>query len=288
MPDRRRRLYAVLLGGGLILLIPWRFDVTAHGVAHAERQQQVFAPFPAMLAELQMPGRVTEGALLARFETPEVESKKLQATVAAAALERRLSGLLDTEDGVDQQMALNRRLHEQNAEAKAAGDELQRLTLVAPFDGEWKDVDLTLRPGVWLGTREPLGVLVDPGSWVVDAYVEQRLVDRIEPGASAEFLPEGSLRAFKAEVLEVDPTRSQRRVHPLLDSRHGGKLATRQEGQESVLSEAMYRVRLRLEKPVGSPQHELRGVVRIDGSARSLVWEGIKGSLAILIRESGF
>lgn len=288
MPDRRRRLYVFLLGGGLILLIPWRFDVEAQGVAHAERQQLVFAPFPAMLSELQMPGRVSAGTLLARFDTPDVEAKKIQAVVAADALEQRLSGLLDTEDGVGQHMALSQRLNEQNAEAQAARDELGRLHLVAAFDGEWRDVDLTLRPGVWLNTRQPLGVLVDASSWVVDAYVEQRLVDRISAGGRADFLPEGSLTALKAEVLEVDSTRTLRLMHPMLDSRHGGKLATRQDGREVVLSEAMYRVRLRLDKPVDSRQHELRGVVRMEGSARSLLWEGVKGSLAILIRESGF
>ena len=288
MPDRRRRLYAFLLGGGLILLTPWRFDVEAQGVGHAERQQLVFAPFPAMLSELQMPGQVSAGMLLAKFETPDVEAKEIQAIAAVGALERRLSGLLETEDGIDQKMALSQQLNQQNAEAQAARDELGRLHLVAAFDGEWKDLDLALRPGVWLSTREPLGVLVDPASWVVDAYVEQRLVDRIVAGASADFLPEGSLTALRAEVLEVDSTRTHRLAHPMLDSRHGGKLATRQDGKEIVLSEAMYRVRLRLEKPIDAKQHELRGVARIQGKPRSLVWEGIKGTLAILIRESGF
>lgn len=288
MPDRRRRLYAFLLGGGLILLIPWRFDVEAQGVGHAERQQLVFAPFPAMLSELQMPGRVSAGTRLAKFETPDVEAREVQANAAVGALERRLSGLLEAVDGIDQQMALSQRLNQQNAEAQAARDELGRLHLVAAFDGEWKDLDLALRPGVWLSTREPLGVLVDPASWVVDAYVEQRLVDRIVAGASADFLPEGSLTALRAEVLEVDSTRTHRLAHPMLDSRHGGKLATRQDGKEVVLSEAMYRVRLRLEKPIDAKQHELRGVARIQGKPRSLVWEGIKGTLAILIRESGF
>lgn len=291
LPGRRLRLYAGLLLAGLILLIPWPVDVEAQGVAHAERQHLLFAPFPAMLEDLRAAGAVQAGAHLASFAAPDVSARERRVLAAADALEQRLAGLLETQDGVDQYMALSQKLKEQQAEIQAAREELGRLQLLAAFDGVWRDIDPSLRPGTWLGTREPLGVLLDPSSWVVDAYVEQRQVDRVKPGARADFLPEGSLTALSAVVVAVDSTRSQRLLHPMLDSRHGGSLSTRQEGSETVLSTALYRVRLHLDIPSDAAHQEMRqqrGVVRIQGEVRSLAWETIKGSLAVLIRESGF
>jgi putative peptide zinc metalloprotease protein len=288
MATKRRWLLCGILGlFGLALLLPWRFDVDTTGVAHAERQQFVYAPFPAMLDQLQPPGTLRAGDALVSFVTPDLAAREEQAQASADALERRLTGLVGAAGGVDRQMALDQRLNEQLAAIRGVREEAGRLRISAEFDGEWRDVPPELRDGTWVGVREPLGVLVAPGSWVVDTYVEQREVERIEVGASASFLPQGHLGAMPAEVMAIDTTRAQRLVHPMLESRYGGPFATHQEGREAAPSEALYRVRLRLLEPP-ERQHELRGAVRIEGKPRSLLWEGVQGTLAVLIRESGF
>jgi len=285
--SRRRRLLAVLGAAGIGLLIPWRFDIDTGGIAHAERQQFVFAPFPARLDELLPPGRVSAGTLLASFDTPDLGAREAQATASADALERRLAGLLDADNGISRQMALAQRLNEQLAEIRSVREETGRLRMVAEFDGDWRDVSPELRPGTWVGIRETIGVLVAPDSWVVDAWVEQRDIDRIIVGANASFLPEGHLGTFSAKVITIDTTRAQRLPHPILDSRFGGTFTTHQESRETVPSQALYRVRLSL-RETPPRQHELRGTVRIEGEARSLAWEAVRASLATLIRESGF
>ncbi len=284
---RRLVIYGVLSVLFLLALIPWPFSVETHGMTHAERQQLVFAPFPAELVELHRGGPVAAGEALAAFTTPDLLARQAQVVASTAALERRLAGLLDVDDGVNKQLALTQRLDEQRTELRGIAEETGRLAIHAEFAGQWRDVSPLLRPGTWLGVREALGVLVDPQSWVVDAYVEQRLIDRIEPGARASFLPQGGLQALAGEVLEVDGTRSPRLPHPMLDSRHGGYFNTVPDGREATPSEALYRVRIRLHD-IPPEIREMRGSVRISGAPRSLVWEGIKGSLATLVRESGF
>jgi putative peptide zinc metalloprotease protein len=284
---RRRQIYGLLVLVGFTLLIPWHFDVDSSGVAHAEHQQFVFAPFPAMLDELQPPGKIRAGEVLASFVTPDLAAREVQAQASANALERRLTGLLDVDDGIARHMAMAQQLNEQLAEIRGVREEANRLHIIAEFDGEWRDVSPELRAGAWVGVRDMLGVLVAPNSWVVDAYVEQREVDRISVGASAHFLPEGQLRPLAAEVVAIDTTRAQHLLHPMLDSRFGGRFTTHQEGREAAPSEVLYRVRLRL-LDVPLRQHELRGVVSIEGKARSLLLEAAKHSLASVIRESGF
>ena len=285
---RRTRLWLVLLTSGVLLALPWRMDIVTTGVAHAERQQLVFAPFPARLVEIRTTGPVEEGAVLARFDTPDLAVRESQAWTAAGNLEQRLSGLIELrEEGRKQELALTGRLREQQAEARAVSEERGRLHIPAGFSGIWLDTDFALKPGVWLSVHEPLGVLIDPSNWVVDAYVDQRLVDRIQIGAPASFLPEGALSALPAQVLEVDSTRAQRLLHPMLDSRHGGLYSTKWNGRDDVPGEALYRVRLHLLEPP-TTLRELRGQVRIEGLPRSLIWEAARGTLAVLIRESGF
>ncbi|HMM54203.1 MAG TPA: HlyD family efflux transporter periplasmic adaptor subunit [Candidatus Desulfobacillus sp.] len=283
----RRRVLLLLAMLGLVLMVPWRFAVEAEGLAHAERQQLVFAPFPAMLAELQTPGRLAAGALLASFTTPELAAREARARAAEEALRSRLGGLLEDEEGINRQRALEERLGEQQAEIRGARAEAGRLAIRAEFDGEWRDVSPLLRPGSWVGVRDALGVLVDPSAWVVDAYVEQRLVDRIAVGDAASFLPQGSLVGLAATVVDIDTTRVQRLPHAMLDSRFGGTIGTQAGERQPLPREALYRVRLRLDAPPDEVR-EMRGSARIEGRRRSLAWEALKGSLAVLIRESGF
>lgn len=177
---RRTRLWLVLLTSGVLLALPWRMDIVTTGVAHAERQQLVFAPFPARLVEIRTTGPVEEGAVLARFDTPDLAVRESQAWTAAGNLEQRLSGLIELrEEGRKQELALTGRLREQQAEARAVSEERGRLHIPAGFSGIWLDTDFALKPGVWLSVHEPLGVLIDPSNWVVDAYVDQRLVPTV-------------------------------------------------------------------------------------------------------------
>ncbi|MBV2235536.1 MAG: hypothetical protein KUL75_08320 [Sterolibacterium sp.] len=284
---RQRLIHGVLAGVFLLLLLPWPYRVASHGYVHAERQQLVFAPFPAELVELRQAGAVGSGETLVVFTTPDLLARQTHVEASTAALTRRLAGLLELDGGMNKQLALTQQLDEQHAELRGLVEEAGRLAIHAEFAGQWRDPSVLLRPGTWLGVREAVGILIDPQSWVVDAYVEQRLVDRIAPGAQASFLPQNSLRALAGTVLEVDTVRSPRLPHTMLDSRHGGYFNTLPDGREATPSEALYRVRIRLHD-VPDEIREMRGNVHIAGQPRSLLWEGVKGALATLIRESGF
>jgi len=285
---RRWSLYGIGLLALVLLAVPWAADVEAPGAAHPERQQFVYGPFPAQLLSLQAQGRVPRGALLASFKAPDLDAQRQRSEASVRALEQRLAGLMADATGVGQQQAIIRRLNEQRAEIHAVRAEEERLRVVAEFDGQWLDVDPDYHPGVWVDVRTLLGVLIDPDHWVVDAYVEQRDIDRIRPGASATFFIHGQPSGVEAEVLFMDSTRSQRLAHTMLDSRYGGTIATHHAGRsEGMPVDALYRVRLKLARPLPL-QREALGSVQIEGERRSLLWNGIKWGLTVLIRESGF
>lgn len=285
---RRLVLYGLILVTLTLLAMPWAFKVDAPAVAHPERQQFVYSPSPAQLVDFQQPGFVSQGSVLATFQAPDLDAQRARTQATVQALEQRLAGIIADEQGRAHEQATIRRLHEQQAEFQAIQDEAGRLRIAAEFDGHWRDVPPDYHAGTWVDTQTLLGVLVDPSSWVIDAYVEQRTIDRLQPGAPARFHIHGHPRVVNAHVLFMDTTRTQRLSHTLLDSRYGGPISTQQAGRdEGAPVDALYRVRLKLAEPLPY-QHEVRGTVHIDGEPRSLLWDGTRWLIGVLIRESGF
>ena len=159
--------------------------------------------------------------------------------------------------------------------------------MLAEFDGLWVDTDPTTRPGTWVGPRNQLGVLIDPTSWVIDAYVDQRQLERIHVGASARFRPQRQWQSVPATVVDIDSTRVAKLSYPMLDATHGGPVATQRGERLGVPVDALYRVRLVLNEPLAE-NHETRGYATIDGTRRSPAWQFFQRIASIAVREAGF
>lgn len=284
-----RRLFIIgLIAGALLLLaLPWALDIEAPAVARPQQVQQVFAPVPAQLQQLRPAGQVQTGAILATLDNPDYYARGERSGASAAALRQRLQGLLDDAEGLQSQRALRERLQEQLAELASVREEEGRLLIAARFSGTWLDVDALLKPGTWTDTRRLLGVLVNPESWVVDAYVEQRQIDRVQPGARARFYGESGRPIINATVITIDSASTRQLPYAMLASRHGGTLTLRPDEQTLVPAETLYRVRLQLDQPLENLQ-ESRGRIHIQGERKSPLLSGLGNLLAILIRESGF
>ncbi|MGB3289721.1 MAG: site-2 protease family protein [Burkholderiaceae bacterium] len=286
--SRRVKLYGLMLVVLALLAMPWRADVRAPGVAHPARQQIVYGPMPAQLAFLQPAGRVAAGQDLVVFAVPELEDRRHRVQAGIQALEQRLAGLMADTRGMAQRAALLKQLGEQRAELAALNAEQARLRMKAAFDGDWLDVDHTLGTGSWVDARTPLGVLTEPGDWVVDAYIDQHDVARLKQGAQARFYFRGVPGGVPAQVAFIDPGRTRRLTHTMLNGNHGGPIPVQAaRGHEDEPVDALYRVRLRLDQPL-EDLRETSGRVIISGEPRSLLGDGTRHLLSILIRESGF
>ena len=287
LPGRKFLLWAVLLAALGIAAVPWALDVEALAVAHPERQLAIYGPFAARVTALHPAGAVVAGSPLVQFEAPDLQARETRTEASVRALRQHLTGLVADERGREQQPVSTERLREQLAEAQSILEETGRLQIAADFDGHWVDLDPTVHPGTWVGTRNQLGVLIDPSRWVIEAYVEQRQVDRIQVGASARFRPHRQWSSVDAQVIGIDPARSQKLAHALLDARHGGPIATQPGERQAVPVESLYRVRLSLAEPLPALR-EMRGSVSIQAQRQSPAAQFLKATAAVLVRESGF
>jgi putative peptide zinc metalloprotease protein len=288
IPRLRKRLFygllALMLAG---LAIPWRTQIDAVGVAHAEHQLRVYSPYPARLQSIHPAGPVQAGETLVVLDEPDIASRLLSSEANARSYVARLSGLLADPGGLAEDAATRQRLNVQFEEARAARSEIARLNLQTPFAGLWLDVSPDWQPGQWIGRQDALGMLIDPRSWQVDAYVAQDQVHRMAIGDPVRFYPDGQTSPLSGRVLLIGSTRASQLSHRMLSSRFGGPVPTTSQEHPMVPSAALFQVLIQLDQPLQALR-ETRGHLKIEGERRSLLADGVTHLLAVLMRESGF
>lgn len=288
-----RRTLATTLGLATLLalvVIPWRGTVSSPAVLRAQQQSVLYSPSAAQLAQINVrPGtRVRQGDVLFQFASPNLAHEQAQA-------EREVR-VLDWEAQVQD---MRRRagenaqpVHEELEKARAtwASHEVERrrLTVAAPFDGVVAEVSDPLAANDWLAEGEPLGLLIDPTSGLIEAYIAEADLARVHVAASARFYPEDAARSpLDATVTSIDRVSARTLSEQALASVHGGAIAVRQ-AQDGTLTpeEPIYRIRL---KPAhdGAPSQLTRGAVSIDAAHASLLGIVWRRAVGLLVRESG-
>jgi putative peptide zinc metalloprotease protein len=291
---RRWALLGVLALLVLWLAFPFSSRVSGYGWTHAEEQQLVHAPFAAQLVQVPTQRQFKAGDVLFVLDSSMLSIAQDRSQQLAQAREAQIAGLMGLPDGEAQRQLLTSQKAFFEAEAKASVDELDRLTLRAPFDGELHDVDHGLAPGVWVKPREPLAMLIDPSRWVVDAYVAEQDLNRVRVGQAARIrLLAGPQTWVDGRVDAIDISRTTILPSAMLDATHGGPIATVNDtahpGAEKspVVRDALFRVRVALDAPLATRQSApVR--VRIEGEKESVLASVFRRMASILVRESGF
>ncbi len=288
VPVPRRLIFAAVACGLLVLLaVPWQTEIHAFGVIRAEQQLRVFAPYPSRLREIHTAGAVQAGDALVVLEEPDIASRMERSAAGVRSYDARLAGLLADTQGLDDQAVTRQRMSVQIEEVESAKSEIARLTMLAPFAGQWRDLNPEWQSGQWMGTTEAVGVLFDPERWQVDAYVRQDEVHRLAVGSPVRFYPEGETTPLKGAVIAIGSTRVSQLEHPILAARFGGPLATAREGTLLVPTPALFHVLVQMDAPPATLR-EARGHLQIEGARRSLLGEGMRQLAAVVLRESGF
>lgn len=286
-PNRKVMLGVVAAAFLLLIAVPWRTHVHAEGVARTERQLRVFVPFPARVKLIHPVGLVQPDDTLMVMEEPDIASHVQGSEAGMRGYEARLAGLIADASGLEQQTATRERLRVQYEEAQAARSEIARLVLRAPFAGRWMDVDPQWQAGQWINPKEPVGVLIDPSRWQVDAYVKQDDVPRLAAGDNARFYPIGQSTPIEGRVVAIDTTRVRALPYPMLASRYKGPVTVAADRETLTPNPPMFHVLVQLDHaPPGL--WETRGQLQIDGNRRSLLIEGGTHLIAAMVRESGF
>jgi putative peptide zinc metalloprotease protein len=281
----------------LVLLAVWAVfalvsgnKVRAPAWAHSTTQHTFYSPMPAQVIEAPaQAGPVRAGQTLYVLDVPEIRNKAARADVAVQALSTQLAGLQGEKDGEEKRAVLLGQLARERAEAASQRAELQRLTLRAPTAGVLVDLDREVRPGVWVNTKQALGVAVDDGAWLVDAFIQQQDLGRVRLDDRARFYAVRDASApLEGRVVAIDTARTLYLPNPMLGTEHGGQVSahTVRPGQ-TMPRDVLYRVQIALTAP--PPWLSTRaGEVVIDVRDRRLLPQWINDLIVVVIREAGF
>ena len=276
----------------LCVAIPRKGTLSAPAALSAAREQQVSAPFAAMViresgGEMK---KVRAGEILLQLNSPDMDQHTRQVKASTEISRWQAAQQTFDEKLLSQGSVLNRRLEAGTTELSGLKDVMGQLALRAPFDGVIVARNDELAPGAWLARKEPLYVIADTSRNRVDAYVSERELERIRVGAPTRFIPDAlEFGVFTCQVAEVDRINIPLIDEPFLASTYGGSITSRTDAQGVTVPDApIFRVRMDSCSPAQVPLLKLKGVAHIEADKNATVVELIRHGYAVVIREIGF
>jgi putative peptide zinc metalloprotease protein len=288
-PTRRATVtFGVLAIALLLLVVPWRHEVSAPALLRAARQTTLYVAEPGRVTGLARNGtRVSAGDSMFVLASPAVEYHKAVAVATLAGVEARMKGQSFDPDEASMIGVGRQELEGALAALDDVASQETLLTVRAPFAGMITDVPLTLREGEWLPRREVLGVLIDPSSQVVEAYIGESDLARVHPGASGRFYPENGDAPVELTVASIGTASVRTLDVQDLASINGGGVAVRKDRDGKLVPEsAIYRTTLVPTGPSAPITKRLRGTVTIDADRSGLIGRIYRRAAALVIRES--
>ena len=282
-----------LVAGFIWLMVtPWHARIGMPSILRAEAYGTVFAPVPAQVVSIAVErgDTVAPEQVMLSLEAPALDHQIAQAEREMAILQLQILRQTASGESLEGIGILQQRLA--TALAAHTGLQAQReaLALRAPVGGIVVELTSALRPGLWVRPDQPLARVVAPQTADLLAYVDGADRDRVEVGAEAAFIPDDPARPMiPAVVASIEDVNTAALDQPYLASIFDGDIAVRQAGQGALVPEhSVYRVVLHPVEPMPVPDQVVRGVVRVEGEARSIAGRIWRAFAAVMIRESGF
>jgi putative peptide zinc metalloprotease protein len=289
---RHRPAYYVALFLVGLIIIPYDVTINSQGMLKPERSFSVIAIQAAQVLALPPPiaSNVKAGDLIMKLDSPELDVKLLKARAKVQTLTKQLGAAGFSIDTITQQPVIREQLESANEELKGLVAERARLYATAPFSGSIVDVEPDLFVGEWVPKGMQLATLIDDHHWVVDCYIEESDLHRIDLGNWGRFVPEApGLGSVGLSVVSIDRDASKTLIDGSLASTAGGQVLVRQQGNKIIPERSIYRVRLQVHGNPGKiSTGYLRGAVTIFAWPKSVLGDVLRGGLATFVREAGF
>ncbi len=299
LPKARLRRRNIMISAGVVVvalvlvLVPLRHRISAPGLMGAEQRSYFYAPAAAMVAALPAPpgSQLAEGAPVVELRSPELEFRLEQARLRVATLRWQAENVGQQRDMVARSKLFELELETAEADLLALRAEFQSLTVRAPLAGRVHEVQEGMRPGDWVPRGEPLGYMLDATRTVVDGYIAEEDLLRVQVGDTAWFVPRNpDLRRVRLRIAQIGEAALAELPEPEVTELGQEALPARKSQEEKYVPvSATYRVRLVPEEPVALGPGRLEpGHVLIAAAPESFVRMVWRRFVGVLVRESGF
>ncbi|MCB5163096.1 site-2 protease family protein [Marinomonas algarum] len=275
-----------------VSLVPIPYNIKAPGVVQASNSSQMFTQAGGYLLDANLASGVSvaKGDVLARFNNPDLNHQYELVTQQMAEVNWRLRQSLDNDQA--SQIALRRQqlaLQEQRDELSSR---LDRLAVVAPFDGVWMPAQLKSKLGTFFNQLDEVGTLYDLSSLRFSAVVTQEQASNLfdsQLSSDSELRLAGQAdTTLSIQQLQLNPFRQTVLPSPALGWAGGGPIMAQRDANGSMVAqEPFFEITVPLtldEKPELRTLEGMTGWLLIDLEWKSAFWQIRQAVLQVLQR----
>jgi putative peptide zinc metalloprotease protein len=289
---RHKPAYYIALGTIAFLLIPFDLTVNTQGMLRPEKSLNVMATRAAQVTKLppSIGSPVEMGEKIIGLSVPELEKKIHQLETRVDVLNRQFGSSGFDLKTINQQPIFKEQLISAKNELDGLTKEYEKLNRKAPFSGVIADVDPDLFLGEWVPKSFSLVTLITDKDWIVDCYVEEDDLRRLDLGSWGRFIPDApGLKGLGLSVISIEKDATRILTEGALSSVAGGEILVRPQNNKLIPERAIYRVRLKVDgHPPKISTGYIRGRVVILAWPKSILGDAIRNGLAVFIKEVSF
>jgi putative peptide zinc metalloprotease protein len=275
-----------------LLVFPWNVNLYLPAVMQAREHANLHAPFPAVIREVLVADgdHAEQGQILFSLASPEIAHRVEKSAMRVGILRQQLSRRIGHDSFLEDSAVLQGRLARALTEYQGYRSQQEQLHIRAPIAGRVVDMERDLESGRWINEKLLLARVVQQGDPLVEAYINEDELGRVQTGAAGRFYPENpDLEPVPVRISHINQVNTRELDKPYLASVYGGEIGV-QPGAEGELftADSQYRVRLVTQAQGITVRQSTRGTVRVAADARSILSRFWQKTGAVLIRESGF
>lgn len=281
-------LSAVVL---LLCLVPLSTKVEIPAIVESAKLQPIYPGRSARIAEVNVlhGSRVKVGDVIVRLVSPDVDLDiELARTKLAMVRFQHARRGADASDRAST-IVLESSLESLLTRIEGLEKEQEELVIRAPFEGKIIELDPGMHPGRWVSPRDLIALVAAEKGIVAKGYVSESDLWRIAPGGGGTFIPEELLRESVPVKIEMISRSVAAQIEIAeLTTTYSGRIAVNQdEKRRLVPTTAQYLVHMSSVAAPRSRELSVRGIVRADGLAESVLARVWRQALKVLVRESG-
>ncbi|MEM7251573.1 MAG: biotin/lipoyl-binding protein [Pseudomonadota bacterium] len=275
-----------------LVVIPWDARVAVPVVISSEKGGAIHLSESARLRSVHVHegAAVKTGDILFRFDSPALEFELSQVQNRIRLQKQTLSTIASDPGQRAQRLITEHELNLDEERADAIRRRLDALVIVAPHDGEVRDLDPYLHRDRWVGPEHSLGRIIHQHDVLLRGFLSADDLVRVRRGITTGwFIPDDiGLGKQAVRLRDVAPTAATDHAIPYLASVFDGPIPTERDAQGDLkLLRAFHEVTLESMSNTRWPR-ATRGAVVLEGDPESYFARVHQRVLAVLSRESGF
>jgi len=290
-----KRSYITFSFLGLLLLlsfIPWSTAVKVPAIIEAGEDVLIYPPVSAKIASIRVTEsqQVEKGELIARLESPQLNEEINKTLKKIKNLELLLNRQAASAEDLSNLHIVLSKLEEAKSEHQSLVEQLELLDVYAPVDGVVADIADSMHAGRWVNVTSPLFNIVNQQQLKITGMLSEQHVARVELNDQASFYADNAqIAPIRAAVTDIEDINMRHIDQLYFNSIYGGDVAVTQDAEGNYVPEiGVYRITL---IPVDGEyrfDYVLKGVLHVEGEAKSLLSRMINFVSKVVIRESGF